>query len=355
MQTYIVYIGLLLLLFLFARRAEKTQKKQYVIFAIIALSLVAGLRKSTVGLDTEEYINAFANIRNGRLDLAYGMEWSFRYICYVLSFVFRTPQMLLLFFSFLTNALIVLRFWDFREKISFSCATSIYYIMFYMMSLNLTRQFIAISIVFYATRYISKSQNLRFIVSVLIASLFHKSSLLSIIYMFFDVMAWKYLSKNKRIFLIIIGCVFPLLFVVWNNNFIEYAKYFTTLTLNVGLMIAAKLVLLIVSSFTMDRTELYGLSYEEKINTRYMQRTTTTAYIVGLLLTILGYAWKIVSRAGLYFYVCEPIYIGYLFKQKNTKTNFVLKLIVIAIFAYQLVGNFIGNGQGQHPYLFFWQ
>lgn len=355
MQTYIVYVGLLLFAFLCARIAELTNKKRYVIYIIVAFSLVAGLRKSTVGIDTLGYINCIESISIGRLDLAYGLEWSFRYICYGLSFVLKEPQMYLILFAFISNGLIALRLWDFRKHISFSWAITIYYVMFYMMSLNLMRQFVAIAIVFYATRYLSQGKHIKYLLFVLIATLFHQSALIGILYVFFNITAWKYLSKKQKGFFITVGCLSPFVFIYVFISLIQYSDYFKNSSLNMGLMIIIKILFFIVATLIFDKTEFYSCSQETRKELGYIQRTSASAYFVGLLLTALGYVWKIVSRIGLYFYVFEPVYIGMIFKQKNTKKNLIIKMVAIFIFSYQFLNNLTGNGQGQLPYLFCWQ
>lgn len=351
MQTYLVYIGVLILAFCFAKTAEITKKVPYVYLTFLTLALVSGLRGVTVGLDTAGYIESFQNIAAGRLDLAYGLEWSFRYICYALTYVTKEPQLILLFFALISNGLIVWRLWELREYISFGVSVAVYYVMFYMMSLNLMRQFIAVSIVFFATRYLLKGQNIRYLIFVVVASLFHQSALIGVLFIYFSVTTWKFLTKNQKSFLIVVAAISPLIVAIVYQNLLQYASYFNELTFGMGLLIAAKFCLLVFSLFFLDRTEPSGHTAQgEKL-----RRITICAYITALLLTSLGYAWRFVDRIGLVFYIFESVYIGYIFKQKSTKKNFLIKVTVFALFAYLFVGNIRGNGQGQNPYLFFWQ
>ncbi len=351
MQTYLVYIGVLILAFCFAKTAEVTKKVPYVYVTFLTLALVSGLRGVTVGLDTPGYIEAFQNIAAGRLDLAYGLEWSFRYICYALTFIVKEPQLILLLFALISNGLIVWRLWELREYISFSASVAAYYVMFYMMSLNLMRQFIAMSIVFYATRYLFRGKNIRFLIFVVVAALFHQSALISILFIYFNITTWKFLTRNQKSFLIVIGAISPLIVAIVYQNLLQYSSYFNELTFGMGLLIIAKFCLLVFSLFALDRTEPMCCTPQgEKV-----RRIAVCSYITALLLTSLGYAWRFVDRIGLVFYIFESVYIGYIFKQKNTKKNFLIKVAVFALFAYLLVGNVRGNGQGQNPYLFFWQ
>ena len=351
MQTYLVYCGALIASLLFAYLGEITKKKKYAFCIVIVLSLVAGLRNETVGLDTPGYVMAIENIINGNLELAYGLEWTFRILCYVMSFVFKNPQWFLLIFALITNSLIILRLWDIKEQISFTWAIFAYYSMFFMMSLNLMRQFIAIAIVFYATKYLLKEKTITFILFVLLASVFHISAMVSIVYVFINITNWRYLSKRHKYFLIVTGFLSPLIFVYAYSNLVKYSSYFDDMSVDIGVFIFVKFAMLVISMFLVYKTT----SEEYKEETDKTHRLAICAYIIGLLLTSLGYAWRFVDRIGLFFYIFEAVYIGYVFKQKNTRINLIIKIIYLLIFSYLLIGSIRGHGQGQNPYLFYWQ
>lgn len=335
---------------LFAKLAELTKSKKYIFFIITILSLVAGLRHETVGLDTKGYVDAIENIANGRLDLAYGMEWSFRYICYALSFVTKNPQVFMLIFAVITNALIVLRLWDLKDQISFTVAIFAYYTVFYMTSLNLTRQFISVAIVFYATRYLLQGKNIRYLISVFVASLFHTTALLGVVYVYFNVFNWRELSKRHKWFLVVACFLMPIALILVYRNLVYYSSYLDKQSVDVGLMTIIKTVLLIVTIVFYDKSKTENVEGVAKT-----MRFVICAYVIGLALTSLGYVFRFVDRMGLYFYVYEAVYIGYLFKQRNTRINFMIKILYGVLFVYLFIGSTTGNGQGQFPYLFYWQ
>lgn len=350
MQTYLVYIGAFVVTCLFAKAAERTNDKKFVWGVIIVLSLVSGLRNGTVGLDTHNYLNAFERIINGRLELAYGMEWSFRYICYALSFVIKDARLFLILFSVITTSLIVSRLFQMRNWISFTWSIIIYYSMFYMMSMNLTRQFLAVAIVFYATKYIWEGKNIKFILCVFVATLIHRTSVIGFVYYFFNVLLWKNLSKKQKYITTLFFMLVPFAMIYAVNMLDSYEKYFESMTFDIGIFLFIKFAVLLASLFFLNFTE--GDEFGE---TAVLRKFTVIAYILGLLLTFLGYMFKFVDRIGLYFYIFEAVYIGYIFKQKNTKNNLMLKILTFAVFAVVFVKSVFGNGQGQAPYLFFWQ
>ena len=59
MQTYIIYIGLLLACFILGNLAEKKNSKKILNVLIILFTLIAGLRGENVGIDTSNYIIKF--------------------------------------------------------------------------------------------------------------------------------------------------------------------------------------------------------------------------------------------------------------------------------------------------------
>ncbi len=350
MQTHFVYIGTFIIACLLARAAEYTNNKKFVWGVIIVLSLVSGLRNETVGIDTYNYINAFKNIINGRLELAYGIEWSFRYICYALSFVFKDAQLFLALFSVSSITLIVLRLYEMRNWISFTWSIVIYYSIFFMMSMNLTRQFVAVAIVFYATKYIQQGKNIKFLSCVFVAALIHQTAIIGLVYFFFNILLWGVLGKKQKCVTIFFVAVAPVVMVYAGNILDSYTKYFETVTWDVGIFLFVKFAVLFGSLFFLDFTE-----EDEFGETTVLKKFTVIAYALGLLLTFLGYMFKFVDRIGLYFYIFEAVYVGYIFKQKNTKNNLMLKMLICAVFTVVFMGAVFGNGQGQAPYLFFWQ
>ena len=349
MQSISIYIVLFVVLLFVAKLAELTNNRKLSYLIIVILSLVAGLRGETVGIDTAGYLDAIENIIDGRLEYAYGMEWSFRYICYAVSLIVKEPQNFLIIFALITNALIVIRLWGLRKYISFTWGIFAYYSMFYWMSMNLSRQFIAIAIVFYCSKYLLAGKNIKFVFGVVIASLFHQTALISILLIWFNVVNWNNMNRAQRRFFVFVTTLSPISIIYVQKILLQYSGYLKTQEISIGFMIIVKMIILLLTVLTLNQTEN---SCED--NTKLIRFSRVTL-ICGLLLTSLGYIFRFADRIGLYFYVFESIYVGNIFKQKNTKNNFVIKTVTAILFLYLFITNTLGNGQGQNPYLFFWQ
>ena len=349
MQSILIYIVLFVVLLFVAKLAELTNNRKLSYLIIVILSLVAGLRGETVGIDTAGYLDAIENIIDGRLEYAYGMEWSFRYICYAVSLIVKEPQNFLIIFALITNALIVIRLWGLRKYISFTWGIFAYYSMFYWMSMNLTRQFIAIAIVFYCSKYLLSGKNVKFIIGIIFAALFHRTSFIAILLIWFNVVNWGNMDKIQRRFFVAVTAISPLALLYVFKILIEYSNYLQTQEISFGFMIVIKLLVLLLTVITLNQTE----NIEE--DNKRMIKFSRITLLFGLLFTFLGYLFRFADRIGLYFYVFESIYVGNIFKQKNTKNNFVIKTVTAILFLYLFITNTLGNGQGQNPYLFFWQ
>ena len=81
MSTYVVYILTLLITVALSATAQRKDKKKYIILAALVLTVLAGLRAVSVGIDTKNYVRLFTHIADGDLHLAHGLETSFKYIC----------------------------------------------------------------------------------------------------------------------------------------------------------------------------------------------------------------------------------------------------------------------------------
>lgn len=144
--------------------------------AILVASLVSGLRYG-VGTDFFSYEQWFRHF------LTYPINWnnyqdiSFTILIKSLQLFTDNPQLLFLVSAFMTNLLVML----FIKKntdlydLGFFLFITLY---FYYSSLNIMRQWIAISIFLYSLKYAFDKKIIKYFLLVLLASTFHASALL---------------------------------------------------------------------------------------------------------------------------------------------------------------------------------
>lgn len=354
MQTYIIYILTVLIAVGLSRLADKKDKRKYITFAALVLTLVAGLRAATVGIDTPQYTKYFGLIAEGKLNLVYGLEDSFVFICGVLLKIWNNANFLYTVFALITNLLIFRRLWDFKGQISLAWATAVYCGMFYFMTFNIMRQFVAVAIIFYATKYLSQRKYIKYLLFVAVAFLFHKTAILGVLFVACEVFAWKHLSRRQKRFLLCAAMLVPVAAIILIKIFLsKYLRYLQNIQFNFGIMLLLKLAFFIailllghLGTSAVTKNDKYGRG-------EYTLASVRTYYIVGLVITALGYIFPFADRIGIYFYIFEAVFMGMV--AKHAKNQTIIKICMIALYAYILAGAIFGNSFGQAPYLFAWQ
>ena len=116
MVIYLVESFTILVLGLLLKPQKNKQKltnnsKLFFIITFLILFCVSGFRSKYVGVDTLQYYNAFMRISqiniNEFADFRY--EYGFTFLCWVLSKIINTPQILIFVTSFFIN-LVILRY-----------------------------------------------------------------------------------------------------------------------------------------------------------------------------------------------------------------------------------------------------
>lgn len=360
---YIVILGLIIVL---AQGADKSGNRKKLISIVLILSLVSGLRAYVVGIDTYSYYSIFEAVCNDDPTLAWrNIEPSFLYICKLLLHISTSPNFLLFLFALLANSLIILRFWDFKDVASFPWMIACYYSSFYFLSMNIVRQFCAIAVIFYATRYLFERKYIVYTLAIGLAFLFHRSALVGLLFFCVEVIDWAQLNKKQKLFIFLGFVTIPIYIGYIIANIQMYFKYFKSFSPNIGLMLPVKIVLAFflgiglkkvinndensVNNYKNNKADTTIVTYE---NLGFINRIKAY-YFVGLLLTFLGYFFSFMDRIGLPFYLYECVFVGILVKYRIDRK--LCKVIYALLIAYVLFSEFRGNGQGVLPYVFFWK
>lgn len=168
---------------------SKRLQSAVLLFSFIALVLISGLRDTSVGIDTINYLNYFnLTVQNGlnlqgisvtNLFVPSGFELGFRIYTYLMSLITNNFTMFLL----ATSALIYMPVYLFIKRYSTDYFLSfvIYYCLFFFGSMSLLRQSIAMSILLLGTKYILKRNPIKYIAIVLFAASFHVSAIIGLL------------------------------------------------------------------------------------------------------------------------------------------------------------------------------
>lgn len=357
MFSYILYIFLMLCSFCFGYLAHKKNKVIYLIILALLLSLCAGLRSYNVGIDTEMYLNNFNLIKSGHIIYAYGLEEGFKLFVGFLLKIWNSNNFVLFVLALLTNLFVLLRIWDFKDKVDIGFACWLYYISFFFVSMNISRQLCAVAIIFYFSRLVNKKKYVEFSLLVCLTSYFlHTSALIGFLYILLEFVQWRYLSKGSKMQLLF-GClIIPFAYSFIFERTIRYFSYFKISRNSVGFLIPLKLILaivclLLINDFKIPLRVQKNLTKEEFISI-YEKSCINVYYIAGLLLTSIGYFYSYMDRIGFYFLIFEILFWSrFIYHNKNKG---IIKLVVSLLFVYLFISSLLFDGQGVIPYSFFW-
>ncbi len=245
---------------------DKKSQKRYIIFIFFVLAILMMFRAEHVGNDTDIYTHLFGVINNSCRSLGDVISYSkttrfeegYVLLNWILGRISSDPQILFI----VTGAFTAFSFGRFVYRYSDIPWFSVLMFMtlqFYDLTLTGVRQIVAISILLFSYDYIVSRKPLKFFFLVLIASSFHRSSVL------FSVLFFLCRRKADGRFYLISGMagiaafsLFSYVLIILNIVFPAYIKYFenegassysTSATLAVFLMLALWLLLFLLSKY----------------------------------------------------------------------------------------------------------
>ena len=355
----IFYLILSIAVLFLAFRAEQTNDSIYVKLIVCLLTLVAGLRNVHIGNDTITYVKYFNMVCSGnKVD----MEIGFVILMKLVSFVSKNPNIFLSLCALITYSCVAWRLWELREDSSFGIAFFSYYSFYFFGSMNVMRQYMSVAILFWATRYIKRTDSeqgnyTKFLLFLVIATSIHTSSILGILFIVVQFFFLKYQKTNdkfKLIMLGIAGCFAIIAFIPLIESALEkYTHYASNVDSNMGMRIPALLVIWLVS-ILVYRSETPYIDDKSEWE-KYLLGTTRFYFLLSCLLALIGYKYKVVGRVSWLFNMFQGVYYGIILREWSEAQRVLLKVLVYAVVGYVLVQYvFLLNGDNIHPYKTFW-
>ena len=353
-MSYLLFIIFLIIAILFAKKADKYEKKRYIYVSIIILSLIAGLRGKNVGIDTQYYYDAFVNDFPKSWQFT---EEGFRSITRILLSIFENPNIIMIIYAFITNFLILIRLWDFRKKCNYTNMIILYICIYFLSTMNIMRQFISIAILFYASRFLEKKKYFSFSIVVILVSTIHKASLLALLITFIYI--WDGLTSRKKVLLfipivLIIAVVCVNVINIEMNHITNYFNMDNSLK-NLNIPYLYRIFAFFASIYLSGIYKTFKRKKDYKENQELIScedssefSAITKIYFFGLLFASMGMFYTNMTRIGLFYLIYELLYWGYLTKNyNNSKMNWKI-ILVYALYVFGI--EFIKNGQGIFPY-----
>lgn len=205
----IIYIVLLLLTTLFAYFADRqfyTYRRQSIFFiiAIVVLyTIIAGFRDFGIGIDTNIYIEEYFNTAKSLVSLKEflsieSMDKGFLFLCWLSSLISSDKQMVLVVVELWIIAFTMLGVYMLKRDhgMKIWIFVFVYFFMFFGYSINLMRQFCAMSILFWGFVWLRNGNWKVYALTQLAAYCFHSSS---VVFILVPVIYFLSQLKNVRI------------------------------------------------------------------------------------------------------------------------------------------------------------
>lgn len=152
-----------------------------IIGIILPIIIIQGFRYG-IGTDYKAYerIFYFAGTHN-RVDVNYMKEPIFRFLCIIVKNLFGTSTAFFFVDAIIMNVLLFLDIDYYRERVSMSIVYFSYYMLCFSVFLNLERQGLAATIVWYSFRFIEERKFGKFLFTILFAAGVHNTAILFIV------------------------------------------------------------------------------------------------------------------------------------------------------------------------------
>ena len=354
--TIIFYLALCVLLVFLAWKVDTGTYKGWFVFSIILiLTLVAGLRHETVGVDTAGYVDHLFTLQDGYVAKLNNIsEQGFIFLSYLLATASSGYTLALLVYALITNGLIILRLYDYKDKISFTWAVFIYYMAFYFATFNTMRQWIAMALVFFATRYIGKSL-IKFLIFVAMAVLTHTTAIFAVFFvpLYYLLLPSKSVKEIIRKIVMILAVVVAVL-AVYTTMTSKYSDYILS-DINgdvswVNIMLV--LFMLFILIYERDGKLTFKVGGPPEENVQMGMKLELVIFFIAMGLTLLVFVTRYADRIGQYFMLFEMVCLPYYIKKE--KTRYIALAFTILLCLYLRIPSWMASGYGEVPYLPFW-
>ena len=335
----------------YKKRFKINECKKTIWFFLITLPpvLVSSLRYN-VGTDYNAYIEIYNRINHYWTSSGawnyYRNEPLFFLINKISYLLFDSYLGVFFLSSLIIHLFIMLGLDNYKEHISISFALFIYYMYFFNFSLNGIRQTIALSIVFFALKYLLQRSFIKYLYWVVVATLFHNTAILTIPLYFLI-----YLNNNpafKFVYYLSI-LLTPFVLIILIGAFINlpilesYSHYVTNKQLVIKPGFAIHILPILIPVFLFKKNVI-------RVNTKY--QVFFDISLLNIPYTYVAYYVDWGQRMAKYtntvYLLLIPLAINSVRKEKN---KHLLLIYYIIYFAFYYIGIYVLNNSSEaFPY-----
>ncbi len=195
MKAYIICILFVTLLnfineYILKNKSNKFNNINKFLFVISLLvpCIIAGARDITVGTDVRGYVLRLSNVVSSSPNIIHYLtnaksDFLFSILVYI-GFITRDFNVLLFFIELAVALPIYLYAYLERDKFPFTITILLFLLTMYCLSLSMMRQSISIAICILSYHFIEKKEYKKSILLIIVASLFHKTGIIFITFLF---------------------------------------------------------------------------------------------------------------------------------------------------------------------------
>lgn len=348
MRGYILCFAISLLFAYIGEKCLKRKKKLVgiimLIFSLLTVSALAGLRSSNVGTDVENYpLNQYWLYYNEKMNFfsvirKTGIEPLFSLLV-LISTIFENFHFTLFFIELACAIPIYIYAYKIRENNSIVFIIFIFLMTIYVMSFNLMRQSIAISLIILSTYYFKMKEYKKTFFIYIISVLFHYSAVVCIVIYFIMNIVINYKNENNKKNWMFLIFILAIALTLTMDKIIELIPTKYSFYINSQYAFSSFSMLSLLKKFFLIGISLL-IIYRIKNNEKLMneQKMYFILLILDLVTYFMSFKVSTFGRLGNYF-----LYVGYfgiipkikyIFKQKML-TN-ALVCIVLFTFWYKM-------------------
>lgn len=342
MFVYIFMLIVTLILIDLSKFVKKEKTKRILIFLSMVPFCCISAFRSYVGTDFENYVMFFKNIDYLPSD---NLEVGFMYLIKLCKFLSNEYQIFFIVTSFVINYLIFN--WIFKNSKNIKVSILIYFLCaFFFESMNIVRQYIAITISLYAFELLLNKKYILSYTLLLLCCFFHYSSV--ILFLVF------YIVDRREVNVLVVSLVTIILLVLHNytNEMLEYILSFIKYKEYIGSRFAQngfseykffmQLLFYVISLYCMQKKSEKSRSELILYN---MQALC-------LMIYPLTYSFILFERIFRYISVYQIISLPNLCERiDNKKEKIFLKCLIIAVCIFSFfVTNVLNNSCDVLPY-----
>lgn len=329
------------------KKMTKMQKNIWTILIVLLPSLLIGFRSVDVGADTMNLVRGYSRLayQNNPIILEDRILYSIlSYGSFLLSngnatfFLFAT--------AFLTLFILVKALDKWIDQISIPFALFVYYALFGMQLLNQSRQLIALSIFLYAIPYLIERKHIQYFWFILIASLFHFTASIGIIFWFFNFKKSYYAPIKKGMFYMVLLLspilLYPFLSLanrILPSSYRSYIEIATYEGVGFGLLVTIFPIILPIFIYR---------AYIVNHASQYLARIALLTYP----LRFAGYYSYFLMRLNYFSSVLMVLVIPIILEEINTKSKkrLTTSFMILILITYYVIHYMYFDAGGMFPY-----